>query len=229
MQTQILDSIPIVYNADELLAKLRVPAARTQEFMHLLAQAEKISRPKALIGVGYIDEKDDTHVIIEGVKFTSRVLRVNLDKAHRVFPFVITGGVELDEWLHTKEDDVLAHFWAEGINEAALHSMLEGVMQYIKETYQPGEISFINPGSLSDWPIEQQRPLFSLIGETREKIGVYLKESLLMVPTKTISGVFFPTEETFASCALCPRENCRGRRVPYDETLYAQKYSLPAD
>jgi hypothetical protein len=46
-----------------------------------------------------------------------------------------------------------------------------------------------------------------------------------MVPTKSVSGIIFPTEADFQSCQLCERENCPNRRAPYDEMLYEQKYS----
>ena len=74
----------------------------------------------------------------------------------------------------------------------------------------------MSPGSLPDWPLEEQRVLFELLGETRKTIGVELTESLFMVPVKSLSGIVFTNEEGFASCQLCPREGCPGRRVPYE-------------
>jgi len=56
-------------------------------------------------------------------------------------------------------------------------------------------------------------------------IGVTLTESMLMIPRKSISGIFFPTERMFFSCQLCPRENCPARESSYDETL-KEKYGL---
>jgi hypothetical protein len=82
----------------------------------------------------------------------------------------------------------------------------------------------MSPGSLGEWPLSQQRPLFASLGDVAGAIGVRLSESLLMVPAKSVSGVCFPTEESFESCQLCPREDCPGRRAPYDETLYDRKY-----
>ena len=61
----------------------------------------------------------------------------------------------------------------------------------------------MNPGSLADWPLREQRPLFGLLGNVRAAIGVTLTPSLLMTPTKSVSGILFPSEETFASCQLC--------------------------
>jgi predicted transcriptional regulator len=85
----------------------------------------------------------------------------------------------------------------------------------------------MSPGSLADWPIQAQRPLFALFDGAEARIEVRLKDSLLMVPSKSVSGIRFPTEQTFASCQLCPRADCPSRQAPYDPELYEKKYRAP--
>jgi hypothetical protein len=80
------------------------------------------------------------------------------------------------------------------------------------------------PGSLVDWPLAQQRPLFQLLGNAEVAVGVHLTESCLMVPNKSISGLRFPTETSFESCQLCPRPDCPNRRARYDAELFERKY-----
>jgi hypothetical protein len=75
------------------------------------------------------------------------------------------------------------------------------------------------PGSLEDWPIEEQKPLFLILGDVETSIGVRITEHLLMVPTKSISGIYFPTEIPFVSCSLCPRKRCGARKADFDEKL----------
>ncbi|MBN1902577.1 hypothetical protein JW926_14730 [Candidatus Sumerlaeota bacterium] len=101
---------------------------------------------------------------------------------------------------------------------------MKGLNRQMEERHLLGKSASMSPGSLKDWPLEEQIPLFSLLGDTRESIGVSLTESLLMTPTKTISGIWFATEESFESCQLCPREECPARRAPYDKDLYEKKY-----
>ena len=77
-------------------------------------------------------------------------------------------------------------------------------------------------GSVEDWPIEQQEGLFSIFGgrvRIEDLIGVKLTDRLLMIPIKSTSGIFFPTESRFEACQLCPREQCVGRRASYDKEL----------
>jgi hypothetical protein len=81
----------------------------------------------------------------------------------------------------------------------------------------------MNPGSLENWPISEQKPLFSLFGDVEKLIGVRLSDSFLMFPIKSVSGIYFPTESSFASCQLCPREKCPNRRAKYDPEL-KEKY-----
>ena len=52
-------------------------------------------------------------------------------------------------------------------------------------------------------------------------MGVRLTDSFLMVPNKSVSGIFFPAEVTFTSCQLCQRGVCPGRRAPFDPKLHA--------
>jgi hypothetical protein len=80
------------------------------------------------------------------------------------------------------------------------------------------------PGSLTDWPLREQRPLFALLGDTEALVGVRLTDSCLMLPNKSVSGIRFPTEKHFESCQLCPRPDCPGRRAPYDADLYDRRY-----
>ena len=93
--------------------------------------------------------------------------------------------------------------------------------------YALGRTSTMSPGSLPDWPIQAQRPLFALLGRAEELLGVRLTDGLLMVPSKSVSGIRFPTEQTFASCQLCPRAGCPSRQAPYDAGLYDEKYRIP--
>ena len=118
----------------------------------------------------------------------------------------------------------MRRFWADALNQAVLHAAARRLQEHLQNRYELGPISMMNPGSLADWPLREQRSLFSLLGDVHAAIGVELTGSLLMVPTKSVSGIFFPAEASFASCQLCPRELCPNRRAVYDPELYERKY-----
>jgi len=226
----VLDDIPFEIDEIALRQRLHIDADSDQaaELAGLLDQAKATARPKAMYRIGFITQKEDLGVEIEGIRFSSRVLRVNLDAVHRVFAYVATCGVEIDHWAHTL-DDVLHAFWAEAIKEAALRDAIKAMNEHIDEHYRPGHTSVMNPGSLLDWPLREQRPLFALLEDPTSLIGVQLTSSYLMVPNKSVSGMRFATEADFASCQLCPRDICPNRRAPYDAGLYERRYRPSSD
>ena len=50
-------------------------------------------------------------------------------------------------------------------------------------------------GSLRDWTIEEQTTFFTILGDVVASIGVRLNESLLMIPRKSVSRLYFPTKK----------------------------------
>ena len=107
-------------------------------------------------------------------------------------------------------------------DKSPLGSAMTDLTKYIDNRYRPGQMSHMNPGSLADWPLTQQKELFSILGNVEAAIGVTLTDGMAMVPTKSTSGIYFATEIRFESCQLCPNEGCIGRRAPYDPDLAKQ-------
>lgn len=217
--------LKIDINIGGLLQALRVDevSADGESVLALIEAAVEIGKPKGMYKQAFIDELGDQHVIIDGIRFDSRVLRVNLDGVHRVFPYIVTAGRELDEWSMTIEG-MLEQYWADKIKEAILRSAFRDFTARLVAAYNLRTTAVMNPGSLEDWPIREQVKLFDLLGDPQKAIGVELTESCLMIPTKSLSGIRFATEITFENCQLCSRENCPGRRAPYDPLLYENRY-----
>ena len=224
MEAIVIDPLTFSLDVPALFEKLRVRAAHRDEIGKLVAEAESVARPRVIYKMAFIEAKGDESITADGVTFNSRVLRVNLDTLHRFFAFVGTAGHELEAWVDSKQD-MLAHFYADAINEAVLHAALITFITQLTEQYQLATTAAMNPGSLTDWPLREQRPLFKLLGDVRSAIGVELTDTLLMVPRKSVSGIVFVAEETFASCQLCPRHDCPNRRAPYDVGLFERKYT----
>lgn len=189
----------------------------------LIGQALKIGKPKIAYKLSYVDSKDEDSVVVEKIKFTSRVLRVNLEETFKVIPYVVTCGAELEEWANSY-DDMFETYCIDGIMEAVLRSARHEIFPKIDEEFNLGHAVNMNPGSLTDWPLKEQRPLFQLLGNVEELIGVKLKDSFLMSPIKTVSGFRFTKEGSYVNCQLCPREKCPGRKAPYEQNLYEDKY-----
>jgi hypothetical protein len=221
----IIDQIPFKPDEKALFSELHIRenSLSARQVAAMLGQAQTIARPKAIYHLALVEPIGNDEVLLDGVKFKSRIMRVNLENIHRVFAYVASCGREIYEWA-LSFDDPLERFWADAIMVAALGNAADALCAHLRERYQPGAMSAMNPGSLPDWPMTEQIPLFGLLGNVSEAIGVTLTDSLLMVPTKSVSGVYFPTESGYANCQLCPREKCPNRRAVYDPDLFAEKY-----
>ena len=225
METIVLDAIAFEPNMGALLRSLHLESEskHAERVRALAAAAQAVARPKAVYREAYVEARDEGAVTVDGVRLTSHVLRVNLEQAQRVFPYVATCGRELEAWAEGIED-MLERYYADTIMEAALRTAQRAFEADLEARYVPGRTSAMNPGSLPDWPLREQVPLFSLLGAPRQAIGVELTDSYLMLPIKSVSGLRFPTEVRFENCQLCPRPQCPGRHAPYDKDLYEKRY-----
>jgi len=227
MDEFVIDNIEFQLEFDPLLTKLHIQkgSSYANELARIFVDAQVIVKPKAVYRVVFIDSKGDDYVVVDGIMLDSRVLRINLEQANRIFPYVATCGTELEDWSRSF-DNILTNYWVDTIKEVALQTAIQALDKHLQDQFHPGRISIMNPGSLEDWPLQEQRKLFALLGNLTDVIGVQLTESLVMTPIKSVSGIRFPTEVDFESCQLCPRINCNERRAPYDEDLYDKKYRL---
>ena len=221
----VLENIQIKLDFDAVQRRLHLKRDNDLKALQdLVAIAQVLVEPKVLYKICYIEEKLVEGVIIEGLHLRSRVLRKNLDKIERVFPFVITIGSKYSERLEAC-GDLLEKFYLDTIGNVALNQVRLELKNHLKAEFAVEKTAFMAPGSLPDWPIDEQKPLFKLLGDVESAVGVKLTESLLMLPAKSVSGIYFPTETTFFSCQLCPRERCDSRKARYNEKL-AREYGL---
>ena len=227
MPPVLLTAIPFEPNVDDLIKRLRLApdSSEADDLRRLVEQARSVARPKAMYKVCCIDERASDGIVVDGIKLTSRVLAANTAVVHRVFPFIATCGIEIEEWSKSL-GDMLLGFYADAIKEAALRVAIRAACEHMEKSLRLENVSAMNPGSLKDWPIEEQRPLFNLLGDPQEAIGVALTESYLMFPVKSVSGLRFASEVKFENCQLCPRKVCQGRRAPFDPILAKEKYGL---
>ena len=222
----VIDNFSIRFSPDYLIKQLRLDkkkdaSAIAQDLIHT---AEALITPQIVYRVSYIEARGEESVEIGGQVFTSSVLKKNLEQVERVFPYIVTVGPLLEEKASAM-DDLLGQYYLETTADIALRLGKQHLEKHLKKHYGLEKISSMSPGSLPNWPITEQKPLFTLIGDTEALVGVRLTDSMLMLPRKSISGIVFPTEVTFSSCQLCPRERCEGRKALYDEAL-KEKYGL---
>jgi len=134
--------------------------------------------------------------------------------------FIFTLGSDIDDMIKkaSSSGDTLATIIMDSITTSMLSILGEKAGELIKKesikkdnwsstcTYSPGQFK---------WTIEEQKEIFKMVDGS--KIGVKLNKSYLMIPFKSISGIygFGPKDKidkTRVACDLCPRKNCIGRR-----------------
>ncbi|MBN2502099.1 MAG: hypothetical protein JXB38_15050 [Anaerolineales bacterium] len=225
METKIIDTIPLKVDFEALCQSLRIrpDTERAAELKQLVEQAELIARPKAMYRLGFIEEKGEDYIVVDGLPFKSRILRVNVGETQRVFFFIATCGEELDSWSSSRPSMIL-RYYADVIQEIALRQVSEALAADIEANYRPGQTAMMTPGSLDDFPLSEQMGVFAMLGDPRTSIGVDLNDSYLMKPMKSVAGVMFSTQFDFESCQLCPREVCQNRRSPYQPELLTERY-----
>lgn len=220
---QALTQIPPLLDTAALLARVRLApdSEDAAAFTALVNRAREVARPKALYAEAFVEERGDDTVRIGSVTFASRMLRRKLDAVERVFPYVATCGHELDG-IPLPADDVLVQYWWDAIKAECLAAARAYLLAHLTERFRLGQTARMNPGSgdADVWPIEEQRPLFRLLGGVTSQIGVLLTESCLMVPNKSVSGLLFATAEDFQTCQVCHREPCVNRRAPFDAAVW---------
>ncbi len=175
-------------------------------------------QPKSLVATEFIEKRvqeGSERVLHVGTSvFRGKVL-LELDTVHRLFPYIATCGNEMETY-DTASLDMLAPFWLDTLKTMALGAVRLRTVAYIKETYGIEKVSSVNPGSgnVDIWPIQELGGIFNLLDQG-SPIGVQLTPSSLMVPNKTISGIFYESDTNFTSCRYCERENCPGRKEPF--------------
>ena len=219
MSMEILSSIPVQVDLRSIKKSAHVPEGEEEHRLQfLISAAHSVMAAKAIYRVSYIDSKADDSVMIDEVRFRSKVLRKHFHKVERVFPYVVTIGAGVEDMEKTTVDP-LDKYYLDLIGNAAVVNAREQIKKRLSTRFALQSLSYLGPGQLKDWPLEEQKPLFALLGDVESAVGVTLSDSLLMIPRKSLSGIYFPTEIPFMACQLCPKESCPSRKARYDEKL----------
>jgi hypothetical protein len=177
--------------------------------------------PRAIYDRFEIEKVDDDMVYFKsGDIFCGPHISKILTGSKIAILYIFTLGNRIDQVIseESKSGNTLSAIIMDAITTSMLDTLDDYVGKRIKRkgieqpnwcatcSYSPGQYK---------WTIEEQKKIFEMIDGN--SIGVELNESYLMLPFKSISGVYgFGPEEridrTRVACDLCPRENCIGRR-----------------
>ncbi len=218
-----IDDLRVRVDIQAVLAQLRMqpdsPAG--PRVTVLVERVEQTVRPKALYRACQVTSSDAGRVKINGVEFHSRTLAALLQSIDQVFVYVVTCGPEASAPLPANRGafERLAH---DAISNQMLRQSCHEFERRIAQQYHLEGTATLGPGAGDGvlWPIEDQRALFSLLGDTETSIGVSLTDDHMMLPMKSLSGVLFATDNGFRSCQLCTSHGCGMRDAPFDSRVW---------
>jgi hypothetical protein len=176
--------------------------------------------PKAVYQSYEIEKIEDNSVYFKsGNVFNGPNISKILKGSETTTIFICTLGILTDQVIREVNDnrDSLSTIIMDAITTSLLGLLGDHLGTIIKKEgiSKPGWGSTCSyaPGQYR-WTIEGQKELFSMVDGS--KIGVALNKSFLMIPFKSLSGIygFGPSDKidkTRVACDLCPRENCIGR------------------
>jgi len=211
----VLSGFEVALAEDELTAALHISEDDREDFLAVLEQVRQTAAPKVQWRRLTIDEAGDDWVSLDGRRFGSAMVARQMTPAvgKDAIAYVATCGRELHDLARAQEDP-LAEWWIDAISETVLRRAIAQIFQLMNK--QLGEGITVNPGSTQGWTVAGQDDLFALLGDVPGRIGVSLTESWLMVPYKSVSGLYFPSESDYVNCMFCVIEKCPNRRAPFD-------------
>lgn len=202
---------------ESLLSALHIDADddAAADVAALHAQAMAVARPVALY-MPLAPTLYEGGMRIGDTDFDNPFVYKMLSECALVVPYTASCGQEIEQWSGGFTD-IFEQFVADTLKQLCLVCIRTQLFETVTAQCfdRTKNISSINPGSLKEWPITGQIPLFDLLGGRQTEIGVVLSDSLLMFPTKSVSGILFQSDTAYENCQFCPRENCPGRRAPY--------------
>lgn len=183
----------------------------------------EVARPKAILRWADTEVLDNRHVNIAGHVFESFVLADKLKDLHRVILYVATAGNEIKDC-----DRIRPEVAKDILSGVALMKGNREVRRYLSEEMGMTGLGALNPGSLPDWPIENNHALCDLIGDVGE-IGITLNEKGYMLPWNSSSGILFSGADGYMNCSLCTKLDCIGRRAPFNKEEYIRLFRQKTD
>ena len=188
----------------ELSAAADAGADRTDGFL-----------PAYMLGIVPAERLDDLHVRLGGEDFCAgSIICSYLDGMTHACVFVATAGKVFEEYrsaVHAS-GDIVKDFVVDAVGSIVAESTVTVVQDVLTELSPLKRTMPCSPGYCG-WNIKEQQRFFSLFPQ--DPCGIWLTESCLMQPEKSVSG-FFGLGETLVPqpyrCAVCTNKSCYKNR-----------------
>ena len=189
----------------------------------MIEESLQLVEPKAVFSYFEVEEVEGEHVILEnGEVLTGTILADMLECGQKTAPYVITIGARLETRVsQLTKSNVVQAFLLDRIGSIALR-MAKRKVELLVAKELGDKISDFSPGEGTGilFGIKQQTVLFRML-QPKKNIGVSLTSGYLMIPQKSVSGLFAPTDQEYVACSYCPKE-CEDRKSTFKGQYYSQ-------
>lgn len=160
---------------------------------------------------------DDT-VDFGFMKVASKSLCINLNNCKSVYCFAATTGVNAERLLNKyKRLSPARAFILDCIGSAAIEAFCDYINIFLKEMAEAGNL-FLRPRfspGYGDFSINYQSEFLRVL-DTQRKLNLVLTDSLLMVPTKSVTAITgisdTPVKCRTKNCETCTLTDCMYRK-----------------
>lgn len=161
----------------------------------------------------YNPDVNPPEVCIDGTYFQGNILE-KLHGISVVAPYYVTCGTEFEKY-NTERLDPLSDFFIDILKTMVLDKAFEQAANYFAKLFNSKTISSLNPGSgnAEAWNIRDIEKLFEIIDRNGCLKNVSLTSTSLIIPNKSVCGIFYPSETEEFTCSVCTRKNCPRRRI----------------
>ena len=179
------------------------------------AEGEKVLRP-ALCWREVPLTVRDAQVDLGFTAFDSEKLAAALRGCDRAVIFAATVGLELDRLIaRYGRLSPAKGLMLQALGAERIEALCDSFCDYLAEQYAPLTVRRRFSPGYGDLPLQNQRAFFDALQCHRE-IGLYLNESLLMSPTKSVTAIvgIGPGEDcTPTGCGACDKTDCVMRKI----------------
>ncbi len=184
-----------------------------------IIELEKNISPKIIIKVFPIALKENNQIDFGFMQTQSKSLSKNLKDCEQIILFVATLGMNIDKLIVKYSKFQMSKVVViQAVATAMLEQYCNDYCEILKKEWKKQGFYLrprFSPG-YGDFSLECQKPILEVL-EASKQIGIYLTDSLLMTPSKSITAVIGvsknPNQCETKGCEVCEKKNCIYRRI----------------
>ena len=197
-----------------------VPDSKMEQLIEeCIREVEKVATPKVVSGNFTLEQLEAHRLKLGGCPVTSKHLSKNLLDCEQVVFFAATLGIGVDKLIARYSKFEMSRVVViQAVATALLEDFCDEQCTYLSEEWAKRGFYLrprFSPG-YGDFPIEFQMFLIGML-EGNKKLGIYLTDSFLMIPSKSVTAVIGLSRKTnrceIKGCEVCEKSDCAYRRM----------------